>query len=875
MNKKTISGWPVLRRYDAAHLHRMALPLGGIGTGTVSLGGRGDLRDWEIVNRPAKGFSPKNAFFALYARSSRGNAVARALEGPIESFLYEGHSGCPVPNHGLPKFRHCTFAAAYPLGQVMLSDPDVPLDVRLEAFNPLIPPDVSRSGMPVAVLRFVLINKTNKNVEASVCGSLQNFIGDDGSPAERRVNGTLFPAGPGANRNEFRKGEKVQGLLMRAGEINRLDERWGTVALTTTAGAGVSWRTAWTKTKMNWVDSLLDFWDDFSTDGIVEERAVDGADAPTGSLAVKMRVPPRGSRTVTFLLTWHFPNRYTWTPRPELDSGCTGRCAGHYPENERVGNEYTTRFRDAWEAAQQVAAKLPALEFDTVRFVRTFCDSSLPDAVKEAALFNLSTLRSQTCFRTADGRFFGWEGCRDNAGCCMGSATHVWNYEQATAFLFGTLSRSMRETELLHATDKNGLMSFRVSLPLDRGKEYGKAAADGQMGCIMKLYRDWQLSGDDGMLKALWPRARKALEFCWVPGGWDADRDGVMEGCQHNTMDVEYYGPNPLMGGWYLGALRAAEEMARHLGETDFAATCRDLFGRGSRWTDTHLFNGEYYEQEIRPPDDASAVAPGLHLTDDPIKATEPDYQLGAGCLVDQLAGQFMAHVCGLGYILNQNHVRTALASIMKYNFKRDFNNHFNNGRSFVLGDESALLMATYPRNKRPKRPFPYYNEVMTGFEYTAAAGMLYEHLTRDGLRCIRAIRARYDGLKRNPFDEAECGHHYARAMASWAAVPALTGFQYSGVTKTITFAAQPGSFFWSNGCAWGRCQLTKTRSGLTVRLTVIGGALALQRITLTGAGSVTLRHPGTISGGRFILLRLPSRVSLRTGPKRQRKIPA
>ena len=126
-----------------------------------------------------------------------------------------------------------------------------------------------------------------------------------------------------------------------------------------------------------------------------------------------------------------------------------------------------------------------------------------PAVVKEAALFNISTLRTQTCFRTPDGRFFGFEGSTDCKGCCLGSCTHVWNYEQATPFLFGSLAKTMREVEFAHATDANGLMSFRVHLPLSHAQDYPKAAADGQMGCIMKIYRDWQLSGDDDWLRAL------------------------------------------------------------------------------------------------------------------------------------------------------------------------------------------------------------------------------------------------------------------------------------------------------------------------------------------------------------------------------------
>jgi uncharacterized protein (DUF608 family) len=325
---------------------------------------------------------------------------------------------------------------------------------------------------------------------------------------------------------------------------------------------------------------------------------------------------------------------------------------------------------------------------------------------------------------------------------------------------------------------------------------------------------------------------RKTVEFCWIPGGWDADRDGVMEGCQHNTMDVEYYGPNPQMGIWYLGALRAAEEMARHVGEVEFADTCRRLFENGSRWIDEHLFNGEYYEHQVRPPKDRSAVAESLLVGMGAADPTNPEFQLGKGCLVDQLVGQYMAHICGLGYLVKPEHVKKTLQSIMRYNLREDFYEHFNNMRSFVLGDEKALLMASYP-TERPQNPFPYFTEVMTGFEYTAAVGMLYEDMPEEGLQCIRNIRDRYDGRKRSPFDEAECGHHYARAMASWAAVLAMSGFHYSAVDREMAFTSSPGEYFWSNGRAWGVCSIPESQSGGQVELTVLHGELPLARFRL------------------------------------------
>ena len=271
------------------------------------------------------------------------------------------------------------------------------------------------------------------------------------------------------------------------------------------------------------------------------------------------------------------------------------------------------------------------------------------------------------------------------------------------AFTFAELACSLRDTEFALTTTDQGHMSFRVHLPIERSLEFGIAAADGQMGCIMKMYRDWQLSGDDAMLRRLWPKVRAALAFCWIPGGWDADQDGVMEGCQHNTLDVEYYGPNPLMGAWYLGALRAGEEMARYVGDDEFAAKCAGLFAQGSVWLDANLFNGEFYEQHVQPPAPGQLIAEGLAADMGATDLSDPVYQIGPGCLVDQLVGQFMAHVCGLGYLLDVDKVRTTLASIAKYNGRDDMFGHFNHMRTFALNDESALLMCSYPHGGRPQ----------------------------------------------------------------------------------------------------------------------------------------------------------------------------
>ena len=172
-------------------------------------------------------------------------------------------------------------------------------------------------------------------------------------------------------------------------------------------------------------------------------------------------------------------------------------------------------------------------------FTGALRETTLPAVVKEAAGANLSTLATTTCFRTADGEFHGFEGSDNQRGCCFGNCTHVWNYETSTPFLFPSFARSLRRSSFGYSMDDAGAIHFRQMLPDGKARS-GFAAADGQMGQIMHAWLDWKISGDDELLRATWPRAKKALEFAWVPDGWDGNRDGVMEGVQHNTYDVEF-----------------------------------------------------------------------------------------------------------------------------------------------------------------------------------------------------------------------------------------------------------------------------------------------------------------------------------------------
>ncbi len=847
--------FPVLKHYDQQHLLNIALPLGGIGTGTVSLGGRGELRDWSIMNKPGIGFSTitdgnQAPFFSIYVAPQGKKAQTKALLGPLHPSEYMHYEGRPVNHHGLPRFSSASFDAAYPFGQVNLADASLPVTVKIQGFNPFIPGDVNASSIPVAILRYVVTNTTNKPMDVAVCGTLRNFIGIDGTYQSKNWKGDMVYDGARYNQNVFRSNNTVRGIYMWSDSVNHQDPAWGTMAL---VNADTDGKLSYRRSSRNndWENALLDFWDDFSADGELTDKAQLVDHNPMASLALKKSIPAGGSATFTFYLTWHFPNRLDWNN--SWDFKYRGKI---------VGNYYTQQYLDAWDVLEKEAPRIPDLEKMTRRFVTAFLESAWPPIVKEAALFNLSTLRSQTVFRLPSGHLMGWEGVMNENGSCYGNCTHVWNYETATAFLFGDLARSMRDVELDYGTKDNGKMMNRVSLPLEVNPTIDHvAAADGQMGSILRAYREWKLSGDMDWLRRHWPRLKAAMQYAWIKGGWDEDADGVEEGEQHNTMDVNYYGPNPQMQFWYFGALKATAEMSKAMNEPELAEKCLKVFASGSAWVEKNLFNGSYYEHKITDPVTRKFIEMGpqrplretlrgydiVEAADSTV--TIPDYQLGPGCLVDQLAGQYMAHVVGLGYLGDSAHMRTALQTVMKNNFIERFDSVFNNMRSYVMDRESGLIMASWPRG-RLKVPFPYFAESMSGFEYTAGIGMLYEGQTANGLKVLTAIRSRYDGEKRNPYDEPECGHHYARAMASWSATLALSGFQYSAINNSIAFTDKPGTYFWSNGYSWGTC----TVAAGSVQLKVIKGSLLLNKLTI-GKKPLLLRGNKLIAEGETFKL--------------------
>jgi uncharacterized protein (DUF608 family) len=835
------------RVFTGPQLKMIAFPLGGVGAGSISLGGRGQLRDWEFFNRPNKGFAPSYGFPSIWAQAGRSKPVARVLEARILP-PYEGADGLGSDNApGLARLASAKFTGEYPLAHIDFHDNALPVRVSLDAFSPFIPHDPDESGLPVAILRYRVMNPGRTAANVAIAFSIDNPLKvtrDEGGAAALHRDTRV---------NAWRDEGGLAGLIMGNPALGEEDPMRGEFAIGALhdAGARLTHWLGWPESR--WWNAPMLFWDDFSADG--ELGAEPDPHSVVGSICLKRPIPAGKSADYTFLLAWRFPNR---TP---------DWCGWAAPKGEGktiIGNHYAVRFASAWDAARHAADHLEQLEKRTRAFATAFRESTLPAAVKDAASANLSTLASTTCFRTADGEFHGFEGVNDKRGCCFGNCTHVWNYETATAHLFPSFARSLRKASFGYSMDDAGAIHFRQLLP-DGKERSGFAAADGQMGQIMHAYLDWKLSGDTAWLRETWPRAKKALEFAWVKGGWDGNRDGVMEGVQHNTYDVEFYGPNPMCGIFYLGALRASEEMARAAGDTSSADECRRLFEQGKTWIDANLFNGEFYVQKVRGYS-KDQIAPALRSDMGSENTEKPEYQAGEGCLVDQLMGQYLAEVAGLGPLVSPDNVGKTLASIYRYNYKRSLADHDNVQRTFALNDEAAVVVCDYGTAERPHIPFPYYAEVFTGLEYQAATHMIFAGMVREGVECIRNTRARYDGMKRNPWDEAECGHHYARAMASWSAIPALSGFQYDGGRAAVIAVPRLNEdnfrSFWASGTGWGSFTRTANSTSVQFTLKVLSGKLPCRSCEIkagSGASTVALNgrnvpHRVERSGGRVIL---------------------
>lgn len=713
---------------------------------------------------------------------------------------YESSSGLPnLSMEGYPHFEDVEFINFFPFVIINFFDKNFPLKISLKAYTPFIPLDPDNSGLPIAVFKYTLKNISNKKLDCTLVFSMMNPIGTDGTEPLNSINNPCF----GKNINLIKEKDILKGIYFTSEKYGQDSNRYGNISLITDFPY-VTRKLFWSN--KGWWGDKIDFLKEIEDGKFEEKQPEPSPDSTTyvGSLGAFFSLSPIEEKEINFYLAWYFPNRINYWG---LDEDVKGKM---------IKNYYATKFSDSFEVVEYFKNNENYLEGKSKLFAETFFSSTLPENALNTVSSQLTIIRSNTCFRADDGNFYGFEGVCDNSGCCPLNCTHVWNYEQALAFLFPSLERTMRQVDYLYNTDEKGYMAFRTNIPLGIKRWQFKPAADGQMGCILKLYREWKLSGDDEFLKKLWINAKKSMEFVWTE--WDKNKDGLMEGEQHNTYDVELYGPNPFTSFLYLAALKAIGEMAEFLGEIEFSKICRKLFQEGKEKIIKKLWNGKYFIQKC-------------------YKKTIPPYQFLSGCLSDQLFGEMWAEILNLGNLVDEKYIKKTLKSIYKYNFKKDFSEHKNYMRIYALAKEKGLLMCTWPEGKRPEIPTPYSDEVWTGIEFQVTSHLIYKGFLKEAAEILDAIEERYDGIKRNPFNHLECGHHYARALACWGILISWLGFWQDNIKKEIYF--RPIIFknklkiFFSSGIGWGVYSYKLLPGREIFEISVIHGFLELKKIFL------------------------------------------
>ncbi len=746
--------------YDGEHLEHIAFPLGGIGAGMLALEGTGALSHVSLRHQLERHHEP--LLFSALAIEGQPE-LSRILEGPVPRWKVfskpESGMGAFGTTYGLPRFAQASFVARFPFATVSLRDPALPVRVEITGWSPFTPPAADDSSLPLAAIEVDVTNTSQQPVRAVYSFHAANFLAAAGQPGVRR---------------------SAAGFVL---------EEQGNPQFPFTAGA-VSVEVDDAKPAVNpawfrggWFDALTMVWRDVRAGRSPEREEVQGAPSPGGSVSVAFGLAAGESRRLRMRLCWYVPasNLREGEDPPGVDE------SGHYEP------WYAGRFEDIDQLADYWRSHYADLRARSASFREAFQDSSLPPEVLEAVGANLAILKSPTILRQRDGRLWGWEGCFDTKGCCPGSCTHVWNYAQALAHLFPSLERSLRETEFGVSQDAGGHQAFRSALPIRPVAHDFHAAADGQLGGIMKMARDWRISGDTEWLRQHWPRVRESLDYSIET--WDPRGSGLPEEPQHVTYDIEFWGPNGMTGSFYLGALTAAIEMGETLDQD--VSRYRALLARGRERLDRELFDGEYFVQQVRwldldapAPHELTAHAMAGRYSPEALELTRhegPKYQYGRGCLADGVLGAWLGWASGSEEFLDREKVASHLRAVYRYNFRDDLRAHANPQRpGYALARETGLLLCSWPKGGEPSLPFVYSNEVWTGIEYQVASHLAHHGLVEEALRIVRGVRRRYDGHTRNPFDEYECGHFYARALSSYALLQALTGIRYDATSRIL-----------------------------------------------------------------------------------------
>lgn len=818
--------------YKGKFLDRIAFPIGGIGAGMICLEGTGALSHLSVRNQPDVFNEP----FLMAAISVKGlKNGAKVLEGPVPEWKIFGPpntgSGSWGKSYGFPRFEKAVFKANFPFGTVTLEDDDLPLIVTINGWSPFIPTDENSSSLPVGGFEYTFRNTGEEELEAVFSYNAENIM---------RIE---IPSEWGGI---YEQGHSIEGIpngfLLKQDWLPEHPDYKGDFAVFTSE-PGTIVDLCWFRG--DWFDPHTILWKDISNFSHSEDTNT--LNSPGASLYVPFHLKPGEEKTIRLMMAWYIPHTLLREGLPSVPAEkmktIVDECTSSFNCNNLGKFFYEPWYAGNFENISQLIEywkiNYDQLKVKTKLFTNSFYNSTLPPEVIEAVTANLSILKSPTVLRQKDGKFWAWEGCLDKSGSCYGSCTHVWNYSQAIAHLFPNLERSLRETEFLISQDETGHQNFRTSLPVQMVENHSfYAAADGQLGGIIKAFRDWRISGNTDWLESMYPYIKKSLDYCI--NTWDPKHNGIIEEPHHNTYDVEFWGPGGMCTSFYLGALSAIIELGNAINEDVSGYSL--LLKKGKVYLENELFNNEYFFQKIKVDgleanDPVKISEKGIRTNYSPealalLKKEGPKYQYGKGCLSDGIVGAWLGEMAGLPVFIDESKVKKHLNSVYNYNFKKNLADHINPQRStYALGNESGLLLCTWPEGNDLTLSFPYSSEVWTGVEYQVASHLMRVGEVEKGLEIVRAVRNRYNGKVRNPFNEYECGHWYARALSSYGLLQGLTGVRYDAVEQFLYINSQIGDFksFLSTNKGFGNIELSNGK----VNLDVVYGEIPVRKVVI------------------------------------------
>jgi uncharacterized protein (DUF608 family) len=756
---------------------------------------------------------------------------AKLLEGPVPNWkkfgLSNAGNGSEGATTGLPRFRKAAFKVQFPFATLDISDTDLPMQVQVKGWSPFIPTDENNSSLPVGAMEYKFTNTGTNTIEAVFSFNAKNFLKvDDGLNSIRALENGFILTEAGTKEKPF----KSEFAIYTDEKPTAVDYCWF---------------------RGGWWDPLTMAWNTVKN-GVVKTNDPVEKDAPGASIYVPFTLAPGRVKTIKVMMAWYTPDsEQTYGemgPRKENCDPNTGCC--NSPSDiaiDKYDKDFNEKFYKPWYSSQFANMEAVAdywktnyeeLQKKSSLFTKAFYASTLAPEVIEAVASNLSILKSPTVMRQYDGRLWSFEGCGDSWGCCHGSCTHVWNYAQAIPHLFPALERSLRHTEFCENQNKEGHQNFRATLPIEPNTHDFHSAADGQLGGIMKAYREWRISGDNNWLQKMYPMIKTSMDYCI--NTWDPRHKGVIEEPHHNTYDIEFWGPDGMHTSFYIGALHAIIAMGSFLGQN--VDLYKQLVKEGINMLETALYDGEYFIQQIKveglnAPNPATAKSFGGEYSKEAKELLEkegPKYQYGKGCLSDGILGAWIAAMCGIETGMDRNKIKSHLLAVHKYNLKHNLSEHANPQRpSYALGDEGGLLLCSWPKGGKLSLPFVYSDEVWTGIEHQVASHLMATGNVQQGLDIVRTSRNRYDGRIRNPFNEYECGHWYARALSSYGYLQALTGVRYDAVEKTLYIASNIGDFtsFLSTETGFGTVSL----KGKIPTVNIAYGTIDIQKVFVSG----------------------------------------